>query len=142
MTTEIYIQGKTKNPARLKTAWARWSIVCALNSGQVVRKNGTVCINNATTKRAVLTALSQALSRFNRPAVLKIYISDDFVRNSLANGWTMRWKTNNWHKIRLNGQLIHEDLWRNIQAQLSNHAVTYAKADEIFETHNEITDWR
>ena len=90
MTTEIYIQGKTKNPARLKTAWAKWSIVCVLNSGQVVRKNGTVCINNATTKRAVLTALSQALSRFNRPAVLKIYISDDFVRNSLSNGWTMR----------------------------------------------------
>lgn len=142
MTTEIYIQGKTKNPARLKTAWAKWSIVCVLNSGQVVRKNGTVCINNATTKRAVLTALSQALSRFNRPAVLKIYISDDFVRNSLSNGWTMRWKSNNWHKIRLNGQLIHEDLWRNIQTQLSNHAVTYAKADEIFETHNEITDWR
>lgn len=82
MITEIYVQGATKNPARLKTARAKWSIVCVLNNGTIQRRDGTVCINNATTKRAVLTALSQALGRFNKAAVLKIYISDDFVRNS------------------------------------------------------------
>ena len=142
MLTKIYIQGKSKNPAKQRTTWAKWSIVCALNNGTIEKRSGTVCINNATTKRAVLTALSQALSRFNRPAVLKIYITDDFVRNSLCNGWTTRWKQNNWHKIRLNGKLIHEDLWRQVQQQLSNHAVTFASADEIFETHKEITDWR
>lgn len=131
MITEIYVQGATKNPARLKTARAKWSIVCVLNNETIQRRDGTVCINNATTKRAVLTALSQALGRFNKAAVLKIYISDDFVRNSLANGWTQRWKNNNWHKIRLNGELIHEDLWRQIQGQLSAHAVTFAGQSEI-----------
>lgn len=141
MTIEIYVQGKTKNPAIQKTAWAKWSIVCVQNNGQVVTKNGTVCINNATTKRAVLTALSQALQRFNKAAVLKIYITDDFVRNSLVNGWTMRWKHNNWHKIRLNGELIHEDLWRQIQSQLSNHAVTFARPDEINKSTKEL-EWR
>lgn len=140
MLTEIYIKGQTKNPARLKTAQAKWSIVCVQNNGIIQRRDGTVCINNATTKRAVLTALSQALGRFNRPAVIKIYISDDFVRNSLANGWTQRWKENNWHKIRLNGELIHEDLWRNIQNQLSNHAVTFARTDEITDTLK--AEWR
>ena len=140
MLTEIYIKGQTKNPARLKTAQAKWSIVCVQNNGTIQRRDGTVCINNATTKRAVLSALSQALGRFNRPAVIKIYISDDFVRNSLANGWTQRWKENNWHKIRLNGELIHEDLWRNIQNQLSNHAVTFARADEITDTLK--AEWR
>jgi len=131
MLTEIYIKGQTKNPARLKKAQAKWSIVCVQNNGTIQRRDGTVCINNATTKRAVLTALSQALGRFNRPAVIKIYISDDFVRNSLANGWTQRWKNNNWHKIRLNGELIHEDLWRQIQGQLSGHAVTFAGQIEL-----------
>lgn len=131
MLTEIYIKGQTKNPARLKKAQAKWSIVCVQNNGTIQRRDGTVCINNATTKRAVLTALSQALGRFNRPAVIKIYISDDFVRNSLANGWTQRWKENNWHKIRLNGELIHEDLWRQIQGQLSGHAVTFAGQTEV-----------
>lgn len=131
MLTEIYIKGQTKNPARLKTAQAKWSIVCVQNNGTIQRRDGTVCINNSTTKRAVLTALSQALGRFNRPAVIKIYISDDFVRNSLVNGWTQRWKNNNWHKIRLNGELIHEDLWRQIQGQLSGHAVTFAGQIEL-----------
>lgn len=131
MTTEIFVLGKTKNPAIQKTAWARYMIVCVRNNGTVEKRDGVVCINNATTKRAVLTALSNALERFNKAAVLKIYISDDFVRASLVNGWTNRWKANNWHKIRLNGQLIHEDLWRQVVSQLSNHAVSFARAEEL-----------
>ena len=131
MTTEIFVLGKTKNPAIQKTAWARYMIVCVRNNGTVEKRDGVVCINNATTKRAVLTALSNALERFNKAAVLKIYISDDFVRASLVNGWTNRWKANGWHKIRLNGQLIHEDLWRQVVSQLSNHAVSFARAEEL-----------
>lgn len=131
MTTEIFVLGKTKNPAIQRTAWARYMIVCVRNNGTVEKRDGVVCINNATTKRAVLTALSNALERFNKAAVLKIYISDDFVRASLVNGWTNRWKANNWHKIRLNGQLIHEDLWRQVVSQLSNHAVSFARAEEL-----------
>ncbi len=142
MKIEIYVLGKTKNPAIQKKAWARWMIVCIKDNGAVEKRDGVVCINNATTKRAVLTALSQALQRFNRAAVLKIYISDDFVRQSLVNGWTMRWKANNWHKIRLNGALIHEDLWRDIQRQLSNHAVTFAKAEELDNKYIKELEWR
>lgn len=142
MTTEIYILGKTKNPAIQKTAWARWMIVCVLNNGKVEKRNGVVCINNATTKRAVLTALTQALERFNKAAVLKIYISDDFVRASLINGWMGRWKDNNWHKIRLNGDLAHDDLWKKIQGQLSNHAVTFARAEELENKYIKELEWR
>ena len=142
MTTEIYILGKTKNPARQKQAWARYCIVGVRNNGQVEKKDGVVCLGNATTKKVVLTALSQALQRFNRPAVLKIYISDDFVRASLANGWANRWKANNWHKIRYNGQLAHEELWRNVVTQLSNHAVSFAKAEELDNKYIKELEWR
>lgn len=131
MRTEIFIQGKTKNPAIQKTALARWRIVCVLNNGTVETRDGCVALNNATTKRAVLTALRDVLMRFNKAAVLKIYVSDDFVRNSLINGWLFRWKNNNWHKIRLCGQLVHSDLWQQISMQLSNHAVTFAKGEEL-----------
>ena len=142
MTTEIYILGKTKNPAVQRTAWARWMIVCVLNNGKVEKRDGVVCINNATTKRAVLTALSQALQRFTKAAVLKIYISDDFVRSSLVNGWTMRWEKNNWHKIRLNGALIHEDLWRQVQSQLAHHAVAFARPEELDNKYIKELEWR
>lgn len=106
-----------------------------MDSGRIEKRDGVVCLENATPKKAVLTALSQALQRFNRAAVLKIYISDDFVRASLVNGWTGRWKANNWHKIRLNGQLAHKELWKSVVIQLSNHAVSYARPDEFENTY-------
>lgn len=131
MKTEIYIQGGTKNPATQKIAHARWKIVCITNTGAVETRDGYVAINNATTKRAVLTALRDALQRFNKAAVLKIYISDDYVRNALLSHWPTRWKSNSWHKIRLNGDIKHLDLWQQLLSQLSNHAVTFAKDDEL-----------
>jgi len=142
MTTEIFVLGGTKNPAVQKRALARWMIVCALSSGKVEKRDGVVCLENATTKRAVLVALSQALQRFNKAAVLKIYISDDYVRNSLVNGWTMKWKQNNWHKIRYNGQLAHQEQWKMIQAQLAKHAVAFAQAEELDNQYIKEMEWR
>lgn len=131
MKVDLYIQGKTKNPARQKKAQAIWLISCALKDGTVEKRDGAVILNDATTKRAVLYALSQALQKFNKAAVIKIYISDDFVRAVLINGWLTRWKNNGWHKIRLNGEIRHLDLWQQIADKLSNHAVSYAKDEDL-----------
>ena len=142
MRTEIFILGKTKNPAVQKIAWARWSIVCVQNSGTVEKRDGVVCLNNATTKRAVLTALRDALMRFSKAAVIRIYVSDDYVRNALIQGWPKRWKANNWHRIRLNGEIKHLDLWQQISEQLSKHAVSIAGAEELENKNLKYMDWR
>ena len=142
MIIEIYVQGKTKNPAVMKKAHARWCIRCVTNNGKVERRDGEVVINNATTKRAVLKALLTALERFDRPAVIKIYISDDFVRAALTNNWLTWWKENNWHKIRLNGEIRHLDLWQALSKRLSNHAVTFAQAAELDNKILKEMEWR
>lgn len=142
MTTEIFIRGATKNPAVQKQAHAKWSIVCVLNNGAVEKRDGVVCLNNATTKRAVLTALRDALMRFSKAAVIRIYVSDDYVRNSLIQGWPKRWKANNWHRIRLNGEIKHLDLWQQISEQLSKHAVSIAGAEELENKNLKYMDWR
>ena len=77
MIIEIYIQTKTKNPAVQKIAQARWLIQSVQKNGQVISKDGAVSISNATSKRAALQSLVDALSRFNKAAVIKIYVSDD-----------------------------------------------------------------
>lgn len=130
MRIDIYIQTKTKNPAVLKTAQARWLIQSVSNNGQVNSKDGAVSINNATSKRAALQSLVDALSRFNKSAVIKIYISDNYVRNMCIAQMPKRWKANDWHKIRLNGELVHSDLWQKVNTLLSNHAVVFASEDE------------
>lgn len=142
MTTEIFIRGATKNPAVQKQAHAKWSIVCVLNNGAVEKRDGVVCLNNATTKRAVLTALRDALMRFSKAAVIRIYVSDDYVRNALIQGWPKRWKANNWHRIRLNGEIKHLDLWQQISEQLSKHAVSIASAEELENKNLKYMDWR
>jgi ribonuclease HI len=142
MTTEIFIRGATKNPAVQKQAHAKWSIVCVLNNGAVEKRDGIVCLNNATTKRAILTALRDALMRFSKAAVIRIYVSDDYVRNALIQGWPKRWKANNWHRIRLNGEIKHLDLWQQISEQLSKHAVSIAGAQELENKNLKYMDWR
>lgn len=142
MRTEIFVQGKTKNPATQKRAVAKWTIRCVLNNGTVETRDGTVVLNNATTKRAVLTALLVALEKFNKAAVIKIYVSDDFVRAVLVNNWLSWWRDNNWHKIRLNGEVRHLDLWQQISQQLSNHAVTFARGEELDDKTLKEMEWR
>ena len=142
MITEIYVQGRTKNPAVMKKAHARWCIRCVLNSGKVERRDGEIILDNVTTKRAVLKALLVALERFDRPAVIKIYISDDFVRAALINGWLKRWKDNNWHKIKLNGDIRHLDLWLQVSKRLTNHAVTFAQGQELDNKILNEMEWR
>lgn len=131
MKVELFIQGGTKNPAKQKKAQARWLISCALNNGTVEKRDGIVILNDATTKRAVLYALDQALKKFNKAAAIKIYISDDYVRAVFLNGWLSRWKGNSWHKIRLNGDIKHLDLWQQIAEELSNHAVIFARGQDL-----------
>ena len=130
MTIEIFIQTKTKNPAVQKTAQARWLIQSVQNNGQVISKDGAVSINNATSKRAALQSLVDALSRFNKAAVIKIYVSDDYVRNMCITKMPNRWKANDWHKIRQNGELKHCDLWVRLFRLMSIHAIVFASKEE------------
>lgn len=134
MKIEIYIQAKTKNPAVQQTAQARWLIRSVSNAGQVTQKDGCVSINTATSKRAALQALADALSRFNKAAVIRIYISDDYVRNMCSANMPNRWRANGWHKIRQNGALVHSDLWQRVSSLLSGHAVAFATGKECFES--------
>ena len=135
MTIELFIQTKTKNPAVLKTAQARWLIQSVQSNGQVVSKDGAVAISNATSKRAALQSLVDALSRFNKAAVIKIYISDDYVRNMCLTKMPNRWKANDWHKIRQNGELKHCDLWQKVFSLMSGHAVAFASREECLASY-------
>lgn len=143
MTCEIYIQASTRNPAIQRMVQARWRISTVQSNGQEQSREGIVCLNNSTAKQVALIALAEALARFNKAAVIKIYVSDDFVRNMLINNMPQRWEQNDWHKIRQNMTLAHEKQWRYVRNFLAGHAVSYARQAEI--TENETLkemEWR
>ena len=140
--TEIYIQTSTQDIRVQKIVKAKY-LLCACVNGQQQTRDGTVCMNNATSKAAALAALVQALERFQKPAVIKLYISDSYVRNMLATNMPMRWEQNGWHKIRYNLDLKYLPYWQRIRQIMSAHAVKYAGADEIKENKTlKEMEWR
>lgn len=143
MTCEIYIQTNTRNPGIQKTVRARWLIRSVSENGQETTRDGSVSLNNATIKQAALIALAEALQRFTKPAVIRLFISDPFVRNMLITNMPKRWAANQWRKIRLNGQLQYEGLWNKIHDHIKIHAVSYAREPDLINNKilNEM-DWR
>lgn len=139
---EIYIQTSTKDIRVQKMVKAKY-LLCASANGQQQTRDGTVCLSNATAKAAALAALVQALERFQKAAVIKIYISDDYVRNMLILNMPHRWEQNGWHKIRYNQDLKYEPYWKRIRQIMSAHAIRYASADEIRENKTlKEMEWR
>ncbi len=134
MTIEIYVK-TIGNPAVLRTAKAKW-MICAYNPrGKIFdSRQGVVIIPKATVKRASLIALRDALKRFDKAAVIKIYVSDPFVRNMLQTNMPHRWSEHDWRLFRYNRDIKHLELWQEINELLKKHAVKYATPMEMAES--------
>lgn len=131
MKTEIHIQPESKRPQRIQEARCHYEIICVFDDGRQEARGGNVCIQDASEKTAALIALKEALKRFTRPSMIKIYMGDDFCRNMLAQQMPRRWQKNGWRKIRQNGELSHKELWQEITELTKQHAVIIAKKEEI-----------
>lgn len=134
MRIDLFVMS-SKNPAVQKNAVARWRI-CAYGPKDMLvdQKSGLSLIPKATNKRAALMALRDALRRFNKAAVITIYVQDDFVRNMLMANMPERWSLHDWKKFRYNRDIQHDDLWREIHTLLRSHAVKYATAEAVAES--------
>ena len=130
MKTEIHIKPMTGRPQTIKQARCDYEIICVFDDGRQEARGGSVCIPDASEKRAALIALRDALKRFTRPCMIKIYMGEDFCRNMLSQQMPKRWKANGWRKIRQNGELKHKDLWQEIAELTKQHAVLIAKKEE------------
>ncbi len=131
MKTEIHIKPVSRRPQNIKEAKCNYEIICVFDDGRQEARGGSVCIKDASEKRAALTALRDALKRFTKPSLIKIYMGEDFVRNMLQQQMPKRWKNNGWRKIRQNAELKHSDLWQEITELTKQHAVVIAKKEEI-----------
>ena len=131
MKIELYIK-TNRNPGRQKAAASKWSIIAYNPRGIIgATRNGAVVLPQSTGHKAALTALRDALQRFDKPAVVKIFVSDPFVRNMLVSNMPYRWSCNNWRKFRYSRDIKHIELWQEVNELLKNHAVNYASPDEL-----------
>lgn len=133
MRLAIFVNSMS-NPAVMRTAKARWAICAFEEDGSLIsKKDGVVILPKATCKRASLVALRDALKRFNKAAVIKIYVSDPFVRNMLQSNMPYRWSQHDWRLFRYGRDIRYCELWQEINTLLKSHAVSYAGPSELAE---------
>lgn len=136
MQIRIMIEGLTKRPGTLRFNKAAYVISCVLQSGKEATKNGFVEMQDATTNTVVLSALLKALQSFTKPSEIRIIMGDDFVRNTLINGWPSKWKNAGWKGTR--GEIKNVLLWQQIQEELEKHYITYGLSTEL---EHEYKNW-
>lgn len=98
-------------------------------------RDGVVVAPRSTVKRAALVALRDALKRFGKAAVIRIYITDPFVRNMLTTNMPYRWSRHDWRLFRYDRDIRYVELWQEIAELLKNHAVNYAGPEELAENN-------
>jgi len=127
----IYVNSQ-KNPAVQRTAKAKWAIIATGTDGKLINKrDGVVIAPNSTCKKVSMIALRDALKRFNKAAVIEIYVSDPFVRNMLQSNMPYRWSEHEWRLFRYNRDIRYCELWQEINGLLKNHAVKFATAADV-----------
>ena len=129
MKIDIFIQTDTHRIGYQKRVNAMYLISCALRNGTVEERNGVVSLTDATSSQAALKALIKALEHFHKAAAIRLYISDNFVRNTMTNGNLSRWRDNGWQKK--SGEIKNLELWKETAQLLKDHIIEYAYGPEL-----------
>ena len=129
MKIDIFVQTDTNRIGYQKSINAMYLISCALKNGTVEERHGIVSLTDATSSQAALKTLINALEHFHKAAALKLYISDNFVRNTMINGNLSRWRDNGWQKK--TGEIKNLELWKEIAELTKEHTIEYAYGSEL-----------
>jgi ribonuclease HI len=75
-----------------------------------------------TNNRMEITAAIEALKTLNRTCQVDIYTDSEYLKRGITE-WLPNWRRRGWK--RKSGALANIDLWRELDAALSSHAITW-----------------
>ena len=82
-------------------------------------------LNKTTNNRMELTAVVEALERFDKliDVTIEVYTDSQYVKNGITS-WIHSWKKNNWKKS--NGKAVmNVDLWQDLDKYASRHKISW-----------------
>ena len=102
---------------------------------RVTDKKGTVHEKHLSGERTAsrnsnhLQAILEAARRLNRPCMLDVYTSEDYVIEPFKQGWIQTWEKNNWKSAK--GKTVrNEAQWKELKKALSAHSVRFIKCEK------------
>jgi ribonuclease HI len=75
-----------------------------------------------TNNRMEITAAIEALKTLNRTCQVDIYTDSEYLKRGITE-WLPNWRRRGWK--RKSGALANIDLWRELDAALSSHTITW-----------------
>lgn len=84
-------------------------------------------LENITKNRLELTALSEALSRMDKPSRITVYTASEYITNAFQNNWPEEWEKNGYK--RKDKPIKHSDLWADIMGKKKTHDITFVKRE-------------
>ncbi len=75
-----------------------------------------------TNNRMELTAVIRALEALKEPCAVTVYTDSQYISRAMTEGWLKKWKAAGFTK---KGGLKNAELWRELDALLQKHAVTF-----------------
>ncbi|MCH5197856.1 MAG: ribonuclease HI [Oscillospiraceae bacterium] len=80
--------------------------------------------NETTNNRMELTAVIEGLKALKRKCDVTVISDSKYVCDAVNEGWLKNWKKRGWKKAN-NSPVLNPDLWREFDALLSVHNVTF-----------------
>ena len=77
---------------------------------------------DTTNNRMELTAEIQALGALKEPCAVTVYTDSQYISRAITEGWLAKWKRMGFTK---KGGLKNAELWRELDALLQTHRVTF-----------------
>ena len=75
----------------------------------------------STVNSNAIQALIASMQVLQRPCILDIHTDNEYVANSITNGWAESWKQNEWRNAK--GKVVpYKEQWQELMRLLSNHS--------------------
>jgi ribonuclease HI len=105
-------------------------------------QTGSGAERDSTNNRMELTAVVRGLAALKRPSSVELLTDSVYVGKGISE-WLPKWKSNGWRR-REGHRLVpvkNEDLWRQLDALLATHSVTYTRvAGHSGHAENDLVD--
>lgn len=122
MEVSLYIETTIQGPRVRNGAYA-WVLEC-IYKGEPVTREGVGGKEYTTINRLALMALTEAISKLQKPCSVRVITQCEYVSEAWKNGWLKEWQRKGWNNAK--GKPIeHQDLWQELLYKTEQHTLQF-----------------
>lgn len=127
----IYIETSRRGPSKGPGKYMYLIEFVSAKTGNPITREGIESFEGTYENELALRAIIAAGKRLTKPCSIRIFTGCNHILSTTHNSWHIQWQKNGWRKA--NGtQVKNAELWEQLVAVLTPHAVTYTKDEHSY----------